>query len=69
MATKIIFTDETTPENLVSDELTLYANKDDRLFISMYNPNDDYINCCITLDKQDALKLIEVIKSELEFLK
>lgn len=66
MATRTLFLDETNED---SDELVIYANQYNRLYIEMQDPEDNSWRFThITLSKEDAIKLVELINSEIDKL-
>jgi hypothetical protein len=64
MATRTVFLDETNED---SDELVIYVNQHNRLYIEMQDPEDNgWRFTHITLSKEDAIKLVDLINKEIE---
>lgn len=66
MATRTVFLDETNED---SDELVIYVNQYNRLYIEMQDPEDNSWRLThITLSKEDAIKLVELINNEIKLM-
>lgn len=66
MAIKTIFTDD--KENGNGDELSVFADNEDHLTISMWDPLNDYSFCKIQLNKEGALLLLDLLTKEIDLM-
>ena len=66
MAIKTIFTSD--KEDSTNDELELFADNEQFLSITMYDPNNDYSFCKIQIDKENALLLLELLTKEIDLM-
>lgn len=66
MAIKTIFTDD--KENGTNDELSIFADNEDYLTITMNDPLDGYSFCKIQLDKDSALLLLDLLTKEINLM-